>query len=103
MPSGSAARSRPRPLGPADGEERRMHLPSAPGPNAPPDGRAPAACTIISRNYLSYANVLARSYFEHQPGGRFYLLVVDGLPDGAQAAPGTRLIGPEELGLPSFY
>jgi glycosyltransferase involved in cell wall biosynthesis len=64
--------------------------------------RSPAACTIISRNYLSYARILARSWQRHQPGARFYLLVVDRLPEGVDAGPGVLVVEPEELGLSSF-
>jgi glycosyltransferase involved in cell wall biosynthesis len=35
------------------------------------------ACTIIARNYLAHARVLARSFAEHHPGGRFTTLVID--------------------------
>ena len=35
------------------------------------------ACTIVSKNYLSYARVLARSFLDHHPGGRFFVLLVD--------------------------
>src|SRR5262249_46024675 len=59
----------------------------------------PAACTIISRNYLSHARVVASSYLEHHPGARFYLLVIDKLPDGVDAGPGIRVIPPGELNL----
>jgi hypothetical protein len=65
--------------------------------------RPPAACTIINRNYLSHARILAQSYAAHEPGGRFYLLVVDGLPDGALAGAGVTVLGPDELALPHFY
>src|SRR3712207_2169568 len=33
------------------------------------------ACTIIAKNYLHFARVLARSFHEHHPGGRFWVLV----------------------------
>jgi GT2 family glycosyltransferase len=59
-----------------------------------------AACTIISRNYLSHARVLAESFFRHEPGGRFYLLVVDKLPGDARFDSQIRLIEPEALALP---
>lgn len=36
-----------------------------------------AACTIISKNYVSYARVLAESFHQHHPGGRFFVLLVD--------------------------
>ncbi|MDA8019763.1 MAG: glycosyltransferase family 4 protein [Thermoanaerobaculia bacterium] len=35
------------------------------------------ACTIVSKNYLCYARVLARSFRRAMPGGRFYVLLVD--------------------------
>ena len=35
------------------------------------------ACTIVARNYLPFARVLARSFFEHNPGSRFVTLVID--------------------------
>lgn len=35
------------------------------------------ACTIVSKNYIPYARVLARSFLEAQPGGRFFVLLVD--------------------------
>ena len=56
-------------------------------PISPPSGSGqapsarPAACTIISRNYLSHAKVLADSYLKQAPEGRFYLLVVDDMPE----------------------
>ncbi|MCG8458085.1 MAG: hypothetical protein MI919_17550, partial [Holophagales bacterium] len=36
-----------------------------------------AACTIVSKNYLPFARVLSRSFTEHYPQGRFFLLLVD--------------------------
>ena len=36
-----------------------------------------AACTIVSKNYIAFARVLARSFFEHHPQGRFFVLLVD--------------------------
>lgn len=35
------------------------------------------ACTIISKNYLAFARVLAASFRRHPPGGRFFVLLVD--------------------------
>src|SRR5260370_14533345 len=67
---------------------------------AEPLQRFPAACTIISRNNLSFARVLASSYLQHHPGARFYLLVVDKLPDGVDAGPGIQVLNPGELYLP---
>jgi hypothetical protein len=62
-----------------------------------------AAVSIISRNYLPQARILARSFRAHEPNGRFYLLVVDRLPEGAEVGADVRLIDPEELDIPGFY
>src|SRR5437868_1301544 len=70
---------------------------------AGPRGRTAAACTIISRNYLSHARILAESYLRHHPSDRFYVLVVDRLPDGVEAGRGLHVVDPDELGLPYFY
>ena len=35
------------------------------------------ACTIIAKNYLAYARVLARSFTRQHPGGRFWTLIID--------------------------
>jgi glycosyltransferase involved in cell wall biosynthesis len=40
-------------------------------------GRAVNACTIIARNYLPQARVLAESFREHHPDGTFTVLVID--------------------------
>src|SRR4029450_551362 len=34
-------------------------------------------CTIIARNYLPYARVLADSFFAHHPDGTFTVLIID--------------------------
>ncbi|HEX3510453.1 MAG TPA: glycosyltransferase [Solirubrobacteraceae bacterium] len=39
------------------------------------------ACTIIAKNYVAQARVLARSFLEHHPGGRFWTLVIDEFTD----------------------
>jgi glycosyltransferase involved in cell wall biosynthesis len=36
-----------------------------------------SACTIIARNYLAHARVLAESFFAHHPDGRFTVLLID--------------------------
>jgi|GEM_PF-1368759 len=65
---------------------------------------SPAACTIVARNYLSHARILARSYLDHHPDGRFYVLVVDGLPDGVDfGVEGVLVVASADLQLPSFY
>jgi hypothetical protein len=35
------------------------------------------ACTIIAKNYVAQARVLARSFREHHPDGRFWVLIID--------------------------
>lgn len=40
------------------------------------------ACTIVSKNYLPFARVLARSFLAHHPGSRVFVLLVDRV-DGA--------------------
>jgi GT2 family glycosyltransferase len=72
-------------------------------PSVSPTVRPPAACTIVSRNYLSHARVLAASYLRQHPGARFYLLVVDGVPEGTEVEAGVRVLGPDDLALPYFY
>ncbi|MBO0840823.1 MAG: hypothetical protein J2O49_08395, partial [Sciscionella sp.] len=37
----------------------------------------PIACTIVARNYLPAARVLARSYLAHHRGHRFVIAVID--------------------------
>jgi glycosyltransferase involved in cell wall biosynthesis len=63
----------------------------------------PAGCTIVARNYLSHARILARSYLRHHPGANFYLHVVDELPAGVAPGHGIRLVRPRDLELPYFY
>lgn len=62
-----------------------------------------SACTIVSRNYLSHARILAESFARHEPGGRFYLLVVDRLPDGVELPDYITLVDPAELELEQLY
>ena len=45
-----------------------------------------AACTVVSPNYLAFARTLARSYLQHHPGHRFFVLVVADLTDSAKFA-----------------
>ncbi len=39
------------------------------------------ACTIIAKNYISYARVLNESFFRHHPDGTFSVLIVDDYRD----------------------
>ena len=36
-----------------------------------------AACTIVSKNYISYARTVADSFLAHHPGSPFFVLLVD--------------------------
>ncbi len=57
-----------------------------------------AACTIVSKNYIAFARVLAHSFLELHPEGRFFVLIVDRCEDRIDATrePFT-LIEVEEL------
>ena len=60
-------------------------------------------CTIIAKNYLAHARVLAESFSRHHPDGRCFVLVIDetdGYVDPA-AEPFT-LVRPDEIGLDAF-
>lgn len=55
------------------------------------------ACTIIARNRLAHARVLAESFFRHHPDGAFTVLVIDDVEESIDPA-GERfrlLRGPE--------
>ncbi len=41
-----------------------------------------AACTIVSLNYLAYARSLYYSFSRYHPDWKFYVLLVDRIPDG---------------------
>ncbi len=60
------------------------------------------ACTIVARNYLAHARVLASSYTARHPGERLHVLVVDGEAGGFDPAsqPFTMHL-PAELPLPA--
>src|SRR5438270_5015447 len=61
-----------------------------------------AACTIIARNYLARARVVAESYLQHEPDGQFFVLVVDGLPDGIELGSCVVALGPNDVDIPEF-
>jgi glycosyltransferase involved in cell wall biosynthesis/SAM-dependent methyltransferase len=54
------------------------------------------ACTIIARNYLPYARVLAESFSKHHPNARFTTLVLDGVDDLDEP---FELLSPYEIGI----
>jgi hypothetical protein len=57
-------------------------------------------CTVASRRFLGQARVLAESFFEHHPGGRFAVLIPDD-PDGERSldAP-VEVLRPHDVGIP---
>jgi hypothetical protein len=62
-----------------------------------------AACTIISLNYLPYARTLCDSFLEFHPDYKFYVLLVDRLPEGFDPSPERfELLLVEDLGIPNF-
>ncbi len=62
-----------------------------------------AAVTIISRNYLAQARTVAKTFLQHEPESRFYLLVVDGLPEGEDFGADVTSIDLEELDIPNLH
>lgn len=61
------------------------------------------ACTIIAKNYLAYARVLARSFTRHHPGGRFWTLIIDDFTGriDPQHEP-FEVLTPDEIGCEPF-
>jgi 2-polyprenyl-3-methyl-5-hydroxy-6-metoxy-1,4-benzoquinol methylase len=59
------------------------------------------ACTIVARNYLAQANVLARSFKRYHPECPFAILVVDGLDAERVRDDGVELLNLTGIGLDS--
>jgi glycosyltransferase involved in cell wall biosynthesis len=60
-------------------------------------------CTIVAKNYLAHARVLARSYAEHHPDARTWVLVIDEVDGWLDPADEPfELVTPAELGIPTF-
>lgn len=59
------------------GKEPRSVTQIAPDPSR----RGRAAFTVVSRNYLAHARVLAKSYLAHHPGHQFLVVLVDELDE----------------------
>ena len=62
-----------------------------------------AICTIIAKNYLSFARVLTDSFLEHNPGGKVFVLLVDKV-DGYfdPHLEKFHLVTMDELGIPEM-
>ncbi|MEQ1702300.1 MAG: FkbM family methyltransferase, partial [Ilumatobacteraceae bacterium] len=58
------------------------------------------AVTIVARNYLPMAKVLAASFLSNHPHGRFSALLIDGDERDRAAADGLDILLVEDLGLP---
>jgi glycosyltransferase involved in cell wall biosynthesis len=55
----------------------RFDYPEVVSPDRPSHADGVWACTIIARNYLPAARVLATSFLSHHPSGRVFVLVLD--------------------------
>ncbi|MEW2500054.1 FkbM family methyltransferase [Amycolatopsis sp. NPDC047767] len=60
------------------------------------DARTVTACTIVARNYLPAARVLARSYLAQHPENDFVIAVIDGHEDERD---GYRVVGQDAFGI----
>ena len=60
-------------------------------------------CTIIAKNYVAQARVLARSFADHHPEGRCFALVIDEFEGYLEpAAEPFALLTPEQIGCREF-
>ncbi len=60
-------------------------------------------CTIVAKNYLAHARVLARSHSEHHPGARTWVLVIDEVDGWIDPADEPfELVTPADLAIPTF-
>ncbi len=57
------------------------------------------ACTIIARNYLPHARVLAESFLQHHPEGTFTTLVIDDPGAGELGGEPFDVLSPYDIGL----
>ena len=63
--------------------------------------RANAVCTIVARNYIAQARVLARSFELHHPDVAFYTLLIDGDESDRSRPALGRIVLPRDLGVSS--
>jgi glycosyltransferase involved in cell wall biosynthesis len=60
-------------------------------------------CTIIAKNYLAYARVLAKSFAEHHPGSRLWTLIIDDFSRSIDPADEPFIaLAPTEIGCDAF-
>lgn len=57
------------------------------------------ACTVVAKNYLPAARVLARSYLDHHEGHRFVILVIDAPWGSVADEDGVSVVGPDAAGI----
>ncbi|MBI2708668.1 MAG: hypothetical protein HYX34_03115 [Actinobacteria bacterium] len=66
-------------------------------------GRTMVGCTVVTRGYVPFARLVARTWLDQHPGSRFTILVVD--PEAGTAPRWTHrsveVISPSGAGLPS--
>ena len=61
-------------------------------------------CTVVARNYLAAARVLARSFHDHHPGGKCWTLIIDDVDHEVDdAAEPFEVIRPEELQIDAWH
>ncbi|TCO64580.1 FkbM family methyltransferase [Actinocrispum wychmicini] len=63
------------------------------------DRRCPTAFTVVARNYLPAATVLAKSYRHHHPDHRFRIAVIDSDADEPVRRDGYEVVGRASLGI----
>ncbi len=68
-------------------------------PAALPEKPALHGCTIVARNYLAQAEVLARSFRQHHPDSPFTILLVDELANRTPRHGGAEFLTLAEIGL----
>ena len=67
------------------------------------DGESMKAGTIVARNYLAQASVLAKSFNKHNPDSPFHILVIDGdESDRNYLGSSTQIVLPSDLPIETF-
>jgi glycosyltransferase involved in cell wall biosynthesis/SAM-dependent methyltransferase len=57
------------------------------------------ACTIVARNYMAQARVLAETFLQHHQSGRFITLVIDAREPLDDTAEAFEVVGPADIGV----